>query len=118
MREVHVGVCRNHSGADSLVLNLIRAGYYLHRMEHDAKAFVKKYVKCQGHAQLVYHQAKPLHLVLSPWPFMKWGIDIVGPLQPGPRKILSQSDFSGKVFNEVATKNILRRKRHRQRQDL
>ncbi|XP_019240713.1 PREDICTED: uncharacterized protein LOC109220702 [Nicotiana attenuata] len=28
MREVHEGICSNHSGADSLVLKLVRAGYY------------------------------------------------------------------------------------------
>ncbi|XP_075095278.1 uncharacterized protein LOC142173563 [Nicotiana tabacum] len=33
MIEVHEGICRNHSGADSLVLKLVRAGYYRPRME-------------------------------------------------------------------------------------
>ena len=28
MREVHKGICRNHSGARSLVHKLIRVGYY------------------------------------------------------------------------------------------
>ena len=28
MREVHKGICRNHSGARSLMHKLIRAGYY------------------------------------------------------------------------------------------
>ncbi|XP_070050695.1 uncharacterized protein [Nicotiana tomentosiformis] len=33
MREVHEGICGNHSGKDSLVLKLVRAGYYWPRME-------------------------------------------------------------------------------------
>ncbi|XP_075101873.1 uncharacterized protein LOC142177297 [Nicotiana tabacum] len=41
IREVHEGICGNHSGADSLVLKLVRAGYYWPRMEQDAKAFVQ-----------------------------------------------------------------------------
>ena len=28
MREVHKGICRNHSGSRSLVHKLVRAGYY------------------------------------------------------------------------------------------
>ena len=28
MREVHEGICRNHSGSRSLVYKLVRAGYY------------------------------------------------------------------------------------------
>nr|XP_009586934.1 uncharacterized protein LOC104084715 [Nicotiana tomentosiformis] len=45
MREVHEGVCGNHSGADFLVLKLVRVGYYWPRMEQDTKKFVQKYDK-------------------------------------------------------------------------
>nr|XP_033516585.1 uncharacterized protein LOC117280920 [Nicotiana tomentosiformis] len=57
MREVYEGVCENQFGVDSLVLKLIRAGYYLPQMEQDAKAFVQKCDKCQCHAQLVHQPA-------------------------------------------------------------
>ncbi|XP_075095110.1 uncharacterized protein LOC142173422 [Nicotiana tabacum] len=40
VREVHEGVCGNHFGADSLVLKLVKAGYYWPRMEQDVKTFV------------------------------------------------------------------------------
>ena len=36
MREVHEGICGNHSGARSLVHKLIRAGYYWPTMLRDA----------------------------------------------------------------------------------
>ena len=36
MREVHEGICGNHSGARSLVHKLIRAGYYWLTMLKDA----------------------------------------------------------------------------------
>nr|XP_016491871.1 PREDICTED: uncharacterized protein LOC107811458 [Nicotiana tabacum] len=71
MREVHEGVCGNHLGTDSLVLKLVKVGYYWPHMEQDAKAFVQKCDKCQRHAQFVHHLAILLHLVVSPWPFMK-----------------------------------------------
>lgn len=54
MREVHERVFGNYSGADSLVLKLIRVGYYWPRMEQDSKAFVQKYDKFQRDAQMVY----------------------------------------------------------------
>ncbi|XP_019255070.1 PREDICTED: uncharacterized protein LOC109233648 [Nicotiana attenuata] len=87
MKEVHEGICGNHSGADSLVLKLVRAGYYWPRMEQDAKDFVRKCDKCQHYVPLVQQPVEPLHSVLSPWPFMKWGMDIVGPLPPAPGKV-------------------------------
>ena len=46
MREVHEGICGNHSGARSLVHKLVRAGYYWLTMQKDAEAYVKTYDKC------------------------------------------------------------------------
>ena len=46
MREVHKGVCRNHSRSRSLVHKLIRAGYYWPTMQKDAIAYVKTCDKC------------------------------------------------------------------------
>ncbi|XP_070029134.1 uncharacterized protein [Nicotiana sylvestris] len=51
MREVHEGVCGNHSGADSLVLELVRARYYWPLMEQDAKAFMQNAIS----AKVVHH---------------------------------------------------------------
>ena len=36
MREVHEGICGNHSGARSLVHKLIRAGYHWPNIQKDA----------------------------------------------------------------------------------
>nr|XP_033510110.1 uncharacterized protein LOC117274846 [Nicotiana tomentosiformis] len=52
IREVHEEISGNHSGADSLVLNLIMAAYYWPQMEHDANKFVQKCDKCQRHSQI------------------------------------------------------------------
>ncbi|XP_070054129.1 uncharacterized protein [Nicotiana tomentosiformis] len=80
MREVHEGHCGNHAGGRSLVKTLIRAGYYLPKMEEDAENFVAKCDKCQRYANNKHRPAELLHTVISLWPFMKWGMDIVGPL--------------------------------------
>nr|XP_033513943.1 uncharacterized protein LOC117278574 [Nicotiana tomentosiformis] len=78
MREVHEGNCGNHTGGRSLVKTLIRAGYYWPKMEEEAKNFVAKCDKCQRYANNMHHPAGLLHSVISPWPFIKWGMDIVG----------------------------------------
>ena len=46
MREVHKGVCGNHSGSQSLVHKLFRAGYYWLTIQRDAHAYVKTCDKC------------------------------------------------------------------------
>nr|XP_009781672.1 PREDICTED: uncharacterized protein LOC104230538 [Nicotiana sylvestris] len=48
LREVHEGTCGNHSGAESFIRKIIRAGYYWDNMEKDAKEFIKKCDKCQS----------------------------------------------------------------------
>ena len=46
MREVHEGICGNHSGARLLVHKMIRAGYSWPTMLKNAQAFVKTCDKC------------------------------------------------------------------------
>ena len=53
MREVHEGICGNHSGARSLVHKLIRAGYYWPIMLKDAQDYVKACDKCQRFSNLI-----------------------------------------------------------------
>ncbi|XP_070036856.1 uncharacterized protein [Nicotiana tomentosiformis] len=84
LREVHEGTYVNHSGAESLVQKLIRVGYYWIDMEKDTKEFVRKCDECQKHAPMIHQPGELLHSVLSPWPFMKWGMEIVGPLPLAP----------------------------------
>ena len=54
MREVHKGVCGNHSRSRSLVHKLIRAGYYWPTMQKDVIAYVKTCDKCQRLANLIW----------------------------------------------------------------
>lgn len=47
MREIHEGICGNHSGARSLVLKAIRQGCFWPTMKEYAKTFVQRCDKCQ-----------------------------------------------------------------------
>nr|XP_033517717.1 uncharacterized protein LOC117281987 [Nicotiana tomentosiformis] len=83
-------------------------------MEKDVKDFVQKCDKCQRHAPMIYQQGELLHLVLSSWLFMKWGMDIVGPLPWVPGKahyILLMTDYFSKwveaqAFEKVKEKEV------------
>ena len=46
MREVHEGICGNHSGSWSLVHKLVQAGYYWPTMQKDAQTYAKACDKC------------------------------------------------------------------------
>ncbi|XP_075103471.1 uncharacterized protein LOC142178049 [Nicotiana tabacum] len=87
MREIHEGHCVNHAGGRSLVKTLIRAGYYWPKIEEDAESFVAKCDKCQRYGNNMHRPAELLHPVISLWLFMKWRMDIVGPLPQAKGKI-------------------------------
>ena len=66
MREVYEGICRNHSGAWSLVHKLIRAGYYWPTMLKDAQAYVKACDKCQRFSNFIRQSSKELTPMTAP----------------------------------------------------
>ncbi|XP_061344701.1 uncharacterized protein LOC133290607 [Gastrolobium bilobum] len=79
LEEIHEGINGHHMGGHSLAKKALRAGFYWPTIERDAHEHVKKCEKCQKFADI--HRAPPEELtsITSPWPFYKWGIDILGP---------------------------------------
>ncbi|RDX80198.1 Gypsy retrotransposon integrase-like protein 1, partial [Mucuna pruriens] len=90
IREVYEGVCGMHIGGRALASKITRAGYYWPTLRSDCMDYVKKCDKCQRFAEAHKAPPEPLHSVMSPWPFYKWGIDILGPfpVAPGQLKFL------------------------------
>ncbi|RDX74603.1 hypothetical protein CR513_45640, partial [Mucuna pruriens] len=90
MREVHEGVCGTHIGGRTLASKIAKAGYYWPTLKSDCMSFVRRCDKCQRFAK--GHKAPPekLQAMTSPWPFCRWGVDILGPfpLAPGHIKFL------------------------------
>ncbi|XP_017221317.1 uncharacterized protein LOC108198046 [Daucus carota subsp. sativus] len=80
LREVHEGICGNHSGGSSLALKILRQGYYWPTMRSEASKFVQACDKCQRFATYSSRPAASLTSLLSPWPFALWGIDLIGEL--------------------------------------
>ena len=66
MREVHKGICGNHTGARSLVHKLIRAGYYWPTMQEDAGAYVKTCDKCQRFYNTIRKPSEELTPMTAP----------------------------------------------------
>uniref|UniRef100_A0A2N9F200 Integrase catalytic domain-containing protein n=1 Tax=Fagus sylvatica TaxID=28930 RepID=A0A2N9F200_FAGSY len=66
MREIHEGVCGDHSGARALQRKIVRAGYYWPSMKADACQFVQRCDKCQRFANLLHSPPTELDY------FTKW----------------------------------------------
>ncbi|RDY11236.1 putative protein K02A2.6, partial [Mucuna pruriens] len=90
IKEVHEGICGTHIGGRALAGKIARTGYYWPSLKADCMNYVKRCDTCQRFADNHQAPAEQMHTVISPWPFHKWGIDILGPfpLAPGQLKFL------------------------------
>jgi ribonuclease HI len=66
IREVHEGICGNHSGARSLAHKLTRAGYYWSSLLRDATQYVKTCDKCQRFANVPRVPPEEITPITSP----------------------------------------------------
>ncbi|XP_059281020.1 uncharacterized protein LOC132034653 [Lycium ferocissimum] len=51
-------------------------------MENDCSKFIQKCHKCQIHRDLIKVPLIVLNDMTSPWPFVAWGTDVIGPIEP------------------------------------
>ena len=107
--ELHEGDCGSHSSGRSLVFRARRAGYYWPTMAADANRQAKHCDQCQRHAPVSMLPLENLKSISSPWPFRKWGMDIVGkfPMAPGQKVfLLVVTDYFSKWVEEEALSQI------------
>ena len=80
LQTIHGGICGNHSGARSLVQKTLRYGYFWPTLGRDAHSIASSSVKCQSYATLPRLPTSLLSIMVSPWPFAQWGLDLIGKL--------------------------------------
>lgn len=115
LKEFHEGECGSHAAGRSLSNKILAYGYYWPTMRVDAKKYVQKCESCQKHAGMTHQPAEILHPTLTPWPFMRWGMDIVGklPVAPGQKVfMLALTDYFSKwieagAFQQVRDKEVI-----------
>jgi len=116
MSEVHSGVCGPHMNGYVLAKKILRASYYWLTMERDCISFVRKCHQCQIHGDLIHSPPSELHTMSALWPFVAWGMDVIGPIEPaasnGHRFILVAIDYftkwvEAKTFKSVTKKAVV-----------
>ncbi|XP_074283339.1 uncharacterized protein LOC141607888 [Silene latifolia] len=84
-------------------------------MRVDAAEYARKCDACQRSAPMIHQPTEPLYPIISLWPFMTWGMDIVGPLPrvTGNRIwMLAMTDYFSKwveveAFTKVKDKQVI-----------
>ena len=65
-----------------LARKIMRTGYFWLTMETNCCKFVQRCPECQMHGDLIHVPPSELLALTSPWPFLVWGIDIIGKISP------------------------------------
>ena len=63
-------------------------------MKKDSFIHAQKFDACQRNSNILHQPVEPLHPIVSPWPFIKWVMDIVAKILVAP---------GGKVYMLVIT---------------
>ncbi|KAG7552776.1 Ribonuclease H-like superfamily [Arabidopsis thaliana x Arabidopsis arenosa] len=95
MKETHMGAGGSHSGGRALALQIKKLGFYWPTMISDCKDFAAKCDQCQRHAPSIHQPTELLKVGAAPYPFMRWAMDIVGPLPASRQKrfMLIMTDY-------------------------
>ncbi|XP_056864128.1 uncharacterized protein LOC130511242 [Raphanus sativus] len=113
MAETHDGAGGNHSGGRALALKVRSLGFFWPSMNTDCEAYARRCDKCQRHAPSIHSPTELLRTSAAPYPFMRWGMDIIGPM-PNSRQrrfILVLTDYFTKwieaeAFSQVTDKEV------------
>ncbi|PHT55280.1 Allantoate deiminase [Capsicum baccatum] len=113
MVEIHSGVYGPHMNGYVLSKKILRAGYYWLTMERNSIRFVRKCHQCQVHSDLIHSPPAELHTMSTPWPFIAWGMDVIGPIKPKAsnehRFILVAIDYFTKWVEAVTFKSVTKK---------
>jgi hypothetical protein len=103
---IHVG---GHFSTKTTTFKIIRKGYYWISIFHDSYNFSRSCDKCQQFAGKEHIFSMPLQLVLPEFPFSKWGLDFIGPINPPSSTwqvfILTTTDYFMKWTKVVPLKH-------------
>jgi transposase InsO family protein len=84
LQEIHSRACGHHAAPRALVGNAFRQGFYWPTAVADATRIVRTCQGCQFYAKQTHLPAQALQTIPITWPFVVWGLDLVGPLQKAP----------------------------------
>ncbi|KAG7541661.1 Retrotransposon gag domain [Arabidopsis thaliana x Arabidopsis arenosa] len=109
VREVHEGLCGSHASGRAMAFKIKRMGYYWPTMITDCVKFAQKCKRCQLHAPMIHQPSELFSSISAPYPFMRWSMDIIGPLHRstrGAQYLLVLTDYFSKWIEAEAYASI------------
>ncbi|XP_077230164.1 uncharacterized protein LOC143863370 [Tasmannia lanceolata] len=82
LQKTHEGICGEHLGGKALAIKVLLRGMYWPTLRQDALDLVKKCERCQKFSPTIHQPVVSMASIISPLPFVVWGMDILGPFPP------------------------------------
>ncbi|XP_059650250.1 uncharacterized protein LOC132296016 [Cornus florida] len=97
MAEVHEGICGVHQAGIKMRWLIRRCGYYWPGMRKDCMTYAKGCIDYQKHGPMQWVPAMEMQLLVKPWPFRGWAMDLIGkinlPSSKGHHWIILATDY-------------------------
>ncbi|XP_059658865.1 uncharacterized protein LOC132305208 [Cornus florida] len=86
MAEVQEGICGAHQAGIKMRWLIRRYGYYWPGMKRDCMTYAKGCTDCQKHGPIQWVPAIEMQLLVKPWHFRGWAMDLIGKINPPSSK--------------------------------
>ena len=110
MEEMHEGLLGAHASGPLLACKIMKVGYYRLTMENDCIKHVRTCHGCKAYQDRKNAPPQPLHSSTAPWPFLAWGMDVIGPMilkaLNGHEYILMAVDYFTKWVETASYKSV------------
>jgi hypothetical protein len=110
LHEVHEGACGTHQSAHKIKWLIRRSGYYWPTMLEDSFKYYKGCQACQRFRKIQMVSASVMNLIIKPWPFRGWDMDMIGKINPpsskGHQYILAITDYLIKWVEVIPMKTV------------
>jgi ribonuclease HI len=110
MSEVHDGICGAHQSAYRMKWVIRQAACFWPTILEDCFEYYKGCQDCQRFGNIQSVPASALNPIIKPWPFRRWGIDLIGQINPpsskGHKFVLLATDYFTKWVEAVPLKKV------------
>nr|XP_025678255.1 uncharacterized protein LOC112778105 [Arachis hypogaea] len=110
LAEVHEGICGAHQSGKKMKWVINRRRLYWPTIQKDCINYARSCEECQKHGSLQHIPASELHVIIKPWPFRGWALDLIRQIHPpsskGHKFILVGVDYFSKWVEAIPLREV------------
>jgi hypothetical protein len=111
LEEFHEGICGGHVSPTTTTHKIMKDGYYWRTIFKDSCSKIRKCVSYQKNSRNMKKAAMSRQPIIIYKPFIQWGLDVIGQINPKSRKghyyILTTTDYFTKWSEAISLKILI-----------